>query len=142
MIIRVSIFVVAILWLLVSCKNDEESNSETIPNVAVNIQINLNNQDFLPLKLDNGFVNVTGGVKGIIVFHQSGQTYKSFERCCPYKPSVECERVSVDSSGFFIKCDCCASQFDFLGNVTNGPAVRPLKQYSTSISGYYLYINN
>ncbi|WP_233219216.1 hypothetical protein [Adhaeribacter arboris] len=134
------LFFVLLLTGFVAC--DETTDNPIIPNVLVNEQINLTNIQYNALRRDNGYVYLKSGVKGIILLHKTGDTYAAFERNCPYRPFDDCAQVSMDPSGFFMSDSCCQSVFDLNGFVTGGPSPYPLKQYSTSLTGNLLYINN
>ena len=125
--------------MLLSCRGDKEQ--DIIPNVIVDIQINLSNLEFQPLQNEGGHVTIDGGVRGIILY-RAANNYRAFERNCPTAPSEDCETVAVDGSNLFIQCPCCSSQFDFEGNLTSGPSPFPLKQYSTSVNNNFLSITN
>lgn len=125
---------------LISCNNNKDQ--ELIPYVYVDVEINIDNQEYLSLRQDESSVNIVGGVEGILIYHKSGRNYRAFERNCPYKPSAECAKVEVDGSLLFIKCPCCTSQFGFDGSVLSGPAILPLKEYTSTLSGSYLRIQN
>jgi len=65
----------------------------------------------------------------------------AFERNCPYRPYDACSLVSLDrSSRLFLRDSCCDSRFSFAGQVIGGPAVRPLRQYRTSLQGTQLSV--
>ena len=134
-----SIIIVLLLSLL-SCKND--NNRGVIPNVFIDIQINLSNFEYQNLRTPGGFVNIEGGVKGIILYRNFNNQYLAFERTCPNAPNEDCARVSVDPSNLFIQCTCCSSQYNFEGSVISGPSPYPLKRYGTSINSNFLYIIN
>lgn len=135
--------------LAVAC-NSKVNPIDTIPNVPVNVQLDLLDQQNRALRFDNGVVailpgsaNGRGGVKGIYVVRQNATSYLAFERNCPYQPLDACATVTLDkSSRLFFRDSCCTSQFDLLGRVTGGPSPRPLRQYSTSLSGSLLTITN
>ncbi|MBO2012316.1 hypothetical protein [Hymenobacter negativus] len=128
-------------------KNDEQP---LIPYAPVNLSINLANQEYVNLRSPNGAVMLpvqgpagAGGVKGVIVVRQSGNSYLAFERNCPYQPYSACSTVSLDrSSRLFMRDSCCNSQFDLQGQITGGPTSRPLKQYATSVQGNTLSVIN
>ncbi|MDJ0367367.1 hypothetical protein QMK33_19635 [Hymenobacter sp. H14-R3] len=134
--------------LLAACN----SNTDTvtlIPNVPVNVQLDLLDQQNRALRFDNGVVTIMpggvngGGVKGIYVVRQNATTYSAFERNCPYQPLNACATVTLDrSSRLFFRDSCCTSQFSLQGQVTGGPSARSLRQYSTSLSGSLLTITN
>lgn len=118
------------------------NNQDSIPYVPVNIQINLLNPDFQPLSIDGGYVYITGGARGILVYRESSTNYLAFERNCTFEPSADCARIIMDSSNLFMADTCCGSQFDFNGNITGGPAPFNLLQYSTLLNSNYLTITN
>lgn len=133
------IFLVVIAFMI-SCKN--ENSNEGIPYVPVTISINLLDPNFQELKVNGGYVYVTGGVKGILVYRESSGSYLAFERSCTYLPNSDCARISMDSSQLFLVDTCCSSQFTLEGNVLTGVAPYALKQYTTNLDGTILYINN
>lgn len=138
--IKNNILFFSLFLLFFSCKKNNDQ--EIIPDVFVDIEINVNNQEYLDLRRDGGSVNISGGVKGILLYHEKSNNYTAFERNCPYQPSADCAQVDLDGSLLFIQCPCCSSQFDFEGNVISGPSTLPLKEYSSSLNGSYLRIRN
>ena len=134
---------------LVAACNSKTDPLVTIPNVPVNVQLDLRDQQNKALLFDNGVVvipagsaNGQGGVKGIYVVRQNATSYVALERNCPYEPLSGCATVTLDKSRLFFRDSCCTSQFDLLGRVTGGPSPRPLRQYSTNLSGSLLTITN
>ena len=135
--------------LLATCNSNTGGTTTTIPNVPVNVQLDLLDQQNKALRFDNGVVaippgsaNGQGGVKGIYVVRQNATTYSAFERNCPYQPLSSCATVTLDPSSLYFKDTCCGSQFSLQGQVTGGPAPRSLRQYNTSLSGSLLTITN
>jgi len=135
--------------LLAAC-NSNTDLATAIPNVPVNVQLDLLDQQNKALRFDKGVVTIPpgsangqGGVKGIYVVRQNATTYLAFERNCTYQPLNACATVTLDkSSRLFFRDSCCTSQFDLQGLVMGGPAPRSLRQYSTSLSGSLLTITN
>ena len=125
----------------ISCKKDKVQQ-DTIPNVSVDFQINLNNPDYQNLSLDGGFAYVNGGYNGIMIYRENSKTYKAIERAFTYQPSSDCAIITMDISQLFIVDTCCKSQFDFNGNVISGVAPFNLKLYQTSLSDNYLRVTN
>jgi hypothetical protein len=113
-----------------------------VPNVAVNIEINLNDISNVDLKLIGGYIYVDGGVRGIIVRHESQNLYKAYDRNCTYQPSDPKAIVDVHTTGFYLEDISCGSTFDLNGFPTGGPAEFPLKEYSVSLAGDILFIFN
>ncbi len=108
------------------------------------ITINLNYPQYQRLKLDGGFVYVEGGgLKGIILYRASENSYLAYERACPHHPGAACAIVQVDGSTLFMIDRCCNSSFNFSdGQVTGGPAERPLIQYRVDQEGNILKISD
>ena len=136
-----------LLPILAACGSAD--TSQTIPSVSFSAQLNITNQQYQALRYDNGVVALPatgvngGGVKGLLIVRQNAATYLAFERNCPYRPYDACSLVSLDrGSRLFLRDSCCTSQFNFQGQVISGPATRPLRQYTTTLSGNLLTITN
>ncbi len=106
---------------------------DRIPEVFVDIELNLNNPDFYPLQTTGNHVRITGGVSGIIVYRKSSSEFLAVERACPHDP--EKGVIVTDETGHFaIDSIGCGSEFSLLidGMVTKGPSKFPLKIYHTA----------
>lgn len=124
------------------CSKKEQSTND-IPVVPVNFSINPNSTEYLDLNVVNGWVTLTGGYRGIIVFRKSVSDFTAFERACPYDWQNSNARINVDKSGITAICPVCNSKFVLLdGSPYQGPSPYPLKQYQTSYDGVLLYIFN
>lgn len=147
---RLSCFVLYAAFLVLAACGSKNNDQPLIPYAPVNLSLNITNQQYAALRVDNGAVTLpvsgpagSGGVKGVIVVRQSAGTYLAFERNCPYQPYDACALVSLDrTSRLFIRDSCCNSQFNLQGQITGGPSPRPLKQYSTSLQGSLLSVIN
>lgn len=129
-----------ILFFTSSCKKEDNS---TVPLVSVNLSLNLNNPEYVHLQVDNGWTYVTGGSRGIVIYRNSASDFKAFDRHCPYNASSSCGVVNVDVTNLIGIDDCCGSRFLLSsGQITQGPASRPLKEYRTSFDGAVLQIFN
>ncbi len=134
-------FALASLFLCItlSCKK----SSSAIPYVPVSIQINLSNPDYFTLKTPGGWLYVTGGSKGIVVYRYDLSTFKAYDRHCPYHPEDACSKIAVENSGLTAKDTCCGSVFQMMdGSIIGGPADRNMLEYKTSFDGNILSINN
>jgi nitrite reductase/ring-hydroxylating ferredoxin subunit len=109
----------------------------------VDIVINLNLPEYFSLQTDGGYKQISGGVRGIIVYRINSSTYAAYERNCSFRPNEACATVNVHNSGLFMEDPCCGSSFNFNdGNPTGGPAWRPLVSYRTQLSGLMLTISS
>ena len=126
--------------VLLGCEGNV--NVSPIPDVPVNLEVNLNDIDNVALKQIGGFIYADGGVRGIILYRKSQNEYKAYDRNCTFQPEDICAQVSFHSSGFYLEDTCCDSVFDTDGFPTGGPAEFPLKEYRVSQAGDILFITN
>lgn len=131
-----------ITLLLFSCTRD--LSDDPIPITAfTDIVISLSLPEYFSLQTDDGYKQISGGVRGIIIYRKSSTSYLAYERNCSYHPNDACATVDVHSSGFYMIDTCCSSTFDFeTGSPQGGPATRPLLQYRTQILGSTLTITD
>ncbi|MEE2931338.1 MAG: hypothetical protein VX370_02295 [Bacteroidota bacterium] len=121
------LFLVVFLIFNFSCFDEKNY----IPIVSVNIDLDLNLPEYEQLNTIGSSLFITGGVKGIIVYHFAINEYRAYDRNCSYEPSLQCARIdSIYSSIAF--CGCCSSAFllDQNGMAANSPAINPLREYS------------
>jgi nitrite reductase/ring-hydroxylating ferredoxin subunit len=128
--------------ILMACSRD--LSDDPVPFIPfTDIVINLNLPEYINLRSDGGFKEVSGGVRGIIVYRKSSSVYYAYERNCTYRPNEACATVNVHSSGLFMTDPCCNSNFSFEdGSPTGGVAWRPLIRYRTSLDGLLLTISS
>ena len=125
--------------LFFSCQKEEDY----IQNVMVNIDLNLTLPGFSDLQTVGNYIFITGGVKGIIVYRQGFDSYKTYDRNCSFEPSLSCAKIDSVNSSIAI-CKCCNSMFllEQNGDNIDGPALLPLKKYDNSLLGDVLHIYN
>ena len=134
-------FLILVISFISGCSKEENKNE--IPVVAVNFVVNPNSTEYLELNAVNGWVAVTGGYRGIILFRKSLTEFMAYERACPYDWEMTDARIDVESSGITTICPHCKSKFILLdGSPYSGPSPYPLKQYQTSYDGTLLYVYN
>lgn len=134
------LFFIALGWM--GCDN---SSNNGVQNVYVNIALDLGRADFQALNAVGGAVEITGGVKGIIVYRYSQNEYIAYDRNCTYLPDKQSSRVGLDSTKIRAVDTSCGSEFELnSGSVLKGPASAPLTRYNTSLDefGTTLYIKN
>ena len=123
------------------CK--KEKNEYAIPSVPVDVYVYPSLPQYSSLNAVGGWVYVSGGYKGIIVYRNGPETFSAFDRACTFDPNKPCEIVDVEANGLTAHDDCCGSRFQITdGTVVEGPAFRPLKPYSTFWDGNSLRIYN
>ena len=107
--------ILLLFLLLAGCESSVEQSP--VPNVPVDIEVNLNDIDNVALQFIGGHVYINGGADA-------------------------CAIVEVHSSGFYIEDPCCESVYDLSGFPTGGPANYPLKEYRVSLIDDLLLITN
>lgn len=140
--LRTRSFISAIILMFFISSCGKETAPDRIPYAYVSVDINLLNLQYQDLRRDGGYIYLSEGYRGIIVYRESANRYRAFERACSFDPRSECEPVEVDSSGLFMIHRCCKSTYDFRGYPTGGPATLPLREYFTFIDGDYLLIRS
>lgn len=144
---KVNIVSLSILFLLFgsSCKKDEVRNEDVnniIPNVQVDIYLNLNEPANYNLTTIGGWRYISGGSRGIILY-RGQDMISAFDRHTPLNSANSCAVVSVDSTSFFAVDACSGSRFLLVdGSVVEGTATVPLKQYRTSLISDVLRVYN
>lgn len=118
-------------------------NRNPIPNVLVDLSVNINNPGYISLTIPGGYMYFSGGSRGIIAFRKSSDEFNAFDRHCPYEAENSCGIMSVQSDNVTMKCGCCETTFSLYdGTLQAGPASNPAKMYGTSFDGTNLRIYN
>lgn len=134
------LLLVGMACMVVACKKEERGG---VPLAPVDISINVNNPSYADLAVTGGWLYLTGGSQGLIVYRSSPESFVAMDRHCPYQPAEYC-RVVVDESEIIARdTTCCHSAYLIIdGSVTEGPSALPLKRYNTSFNGTTLRIYN
>ena len=96
-----------------------------------------------PLLAVGGWVYITGGSRGIIVYRFSPDEFLAFDRHCTFQVEDGC-RTDVDNTNITaVDSDCCGSKFLIVdGAPIDGPANIGLQHYNTQFDGNTLLITN
>lgn len=132
-IAKIPVFLfVLMLCSFFSCKRD----NNLVPDVLVDIQVNINNPGYYQLQAIGGWMYFDGGSRGIIVYRKSLDEFLAFDRHCTYNVNDACGKVVVDGSNIIAEDACCGSKFILTdGSVQQGPATFALKAYQTYYDG-------
>lgn len=134
-----------------SCTGDDDAIYAEIPDAPVSLTINLDLPLYFHMQTMGSFSYHVGGHKGVLLIHNFDDEYYAFERTCTHQPDLTCSKVEVDSLLLNIRCgeyvndqwvECCASRFFFNGQVEQGPARFPLKQFPVIKNGSVLTVRN
>lgn len=134
-------FLLVFSFFSMECK--KEDSQPVIPEVYVNFVINPNTTEYIELNAPGGWVYLTGGYRGILVYRLSMTEFLAYERTCPWDPSATGSRIEVDESGIICVCPVCHSTYSILDGIPNGgPSTYLLKQYRTTYANELLYVYN
>ncbi len=129
--------------LLTACDND--TPAEELPPAAFSpIVINLTLPQYQPLSRDGGFVRLSQGLRGIILYRENASTYHAVEQNCTYLPFEATSTVDVDPNNpILLRDPSCGSIFP-LPDVfpSGGPAVLPLRKYRVTLTGRTLTVTD
>lgn len=132
--------VIVLLMVSPACKKE---NTNPIPDAYVSLYLNISSTLYIELSSVGGWVNLTGGYRGLTVYRASADEFMVFERACPFDWEETSAFVTVDTSGLLLRCAHCGSEYLILdGSVFKGPSNLPLKQYRTTFDGMTLHIFN
>ena len=76
---KLSFIILILAFLYPTCKSDVEQ----IPEVNVNIALDLNDPSFFDLNSSGNGLEITGGVSGIIIFRKSIDEFRAYDRAMP-----------------------------------------------------------
>jgi hypothetical protein len=83
---------------LIGCNSN--LSDDPIPIVSFSdISIDINLPEYVSLRTDGGYKEVSGGVRGIIIYRVSGTSFQAYEKNCSFHPNDACATVNVHSSG-------------------------------------------
>jgi len=151
MSLKISLILLA-CFSIVACQKDSTSTTDFFTPVNVNTNVDLTFAQYSSLNLTQGYAYLTGGNRGIILYHTIDDQFVAFDRTCPVNPEKSCAMVSMDSVPVRYRCGypdtgswkiCCHSLFDAASGVQiSGEAKRGLKMYYTAKRGNVVYISS
>lgn len=128
------IFLVVLLsGVFYSCNKDRK---EAVPNVYVNFTIDLGVGQYSDLQLIGGWIYVTGGYRGIILYRSTLEEIVALDRTSTYKPETIGARVYVEPTNIIASDTITGMSYLLMdGSVIEGPVSTPLKRYRTTFTG-------
>jgi len=125
---------------LYNCKKE---NDNFVPTVTVDLYLHINLPSYINLQAVGGWVYVSGGVRGILVYRKTTTEFMAYDRNCTYQSSDPCATVYVDNTNIIATDTCCHSKFSIVdGSVLQAPAGVGLKRYNTTFDGNVVHVYN
>jgi len=129
-----------------SCKKkarQQNSAQNPVPYQAVDITMYPNDPLNIKVQGIGGWMYVTGGINGIVLYRKSQEEFVAIERTSSALPSNPAARVNVLSDNFTLKDSISGSEWRIIdASVKKGPAEWPLRIYGTTYNGNSLRIKN
>ncbi|NLP57422.1 hypothetical protein [Lutibacter sp. B1] len=106
---KIILLLVAISFL--SCEKNDTNDS--LPDVNVDITVNLNLPQYIDLQTPSGWAYTSGGVKGIVIYNMGtgNPPYKAFDRACP---NNDCNSPMTFDGSLKLKCPCDNSEYSII----------------------------
>ena len=81
---------------------------------------------------------------GLILYRIGTTEFSAFDITCTFNAAADYCALEMDDTWLIPECPCCSSEFNILleASPVSGPAVLPLKQYSTFVRNNQLFIKN
>jgi nitrite reductase/ring-hydroxylating ferredoxin subunit len=134
------LLLIAFAMLFGCSTNSPNNNNPNLPNYPVNININLSLPEYSNLKFVSNAVYIPNqGVRGIIVFNNSGTTYNAFDAACPNQALSSCSTMTI--KGINALCACDNAEYSLFSGQCAGKKY-PLKQYRVEVNGNMLRVYN
>jgi nitrite reductase/ring-hydroxylating ferredoxin subunit len=129
----------AFFMSLLSC-SDNIDNNQFLPNVNVDVTIDLNLPQFINLQVAGGFAFASGGIRGLVIYN-NGIGFVAFDRACPHLELQSCSVMTVES--LFMVCPCDGERFQLIdGAPENGDIQQSARFYNVTRSGDILRIRS
>jgi Rieske Fe-S protein len=144
--LKLSKYILPFLILAALATSCDRERQIPIPFVYVNYTVYLNNPSNNHLRVPGSWLILPDeGNLGIILYRRTlgeADDFVALDLTCSNEPLGTC-KVAIDSSGFYLVCPCCGSEFSIWdGYVTKGPARWPLKEYTTALGANTVRIFN
>lgn len=118
------------------------ADEHQVPQVSVNRTVAVNLAQYNDLNFIGGWVYMNGGYNGLLLYRANLEDIKAYDRQAPYEVSNGCQ-VTVDTGSVTCSDTCSGSQWLMLdGQIVDGPAIYPLKEYTTTFDGTTVNITN
>ena len=135
--ILVFVFVVALFSF---CKKKNNTVQDNIAYQTVNITMYPNDPLYFKLQAVGGWVYISGGVNGIIVYRKTATNsptdFVALERTSTSLPDDQNARVKVQADNFTLKDTISNSKWQIVdGALISGPATQNLRSYNAIFDG-------
>ena len=139
--IKKTLIFFAFLILLNCSSNDDLTNC--IQSLPLNITTDLNNPQLINALVPGGFVELTGGSKGVLLMNVNGSEFIAYDKLCP---ADACSTPMTFDGSFTLKCNCDGSEYGVGKGIGGAPQtdgfICPAIEYRVIKNGSVLRITN
>jgi nitrite reductase/ring-hydroxylating ferredoxin subunit len=119
-----------------------KKKNDQVPLVPVDLFINVNEPQFFDLSSVTGWVYVTGGSEGIIIYRNNTDEFSAYDRHAPINIEDECQ-IKVNDDNITIEDPCTGSRWLIIdGSLIEGPAIQGLESYNATFVDPVLHVYN
>lgn len=92
---------------------EKNVTNDILPNVSVNVTINIDLPQYIDLQTPTGWAEITGGIKGILIQNTGigNPPYKAYDRACP---NNDCATPMIFDGSLKMKCPCDNSEYSII----------------------------
>ena len=139
--IKKTLIFFSFLILLNCSSNDDLTNC--IQSLPLNITTDLNNPQLINALVPGGFVELTGGSKGVLLMNVNGSEFIAYDKLCP---ADACSTPMTFDGSFTLKCNCDGSEYGVGKGIGGAPQtdgfICPAIEYRVIKHGSVLRITN
>lgn len=105
------LYIFCLFISFLSCEKNE--TDDLLPNISVDIVVDLNLPQYIDLQTPTGWVYTTGAIKGVIIQNTGigNPPFKAFERACP---NADCAAPMTFDGSLKLKCSCDNSEYSII----------------------------
>jgi len=105
------LFLLLPFTIFFSC--EKNVTNDILPNVSVNVTINIDLPQYIDLQTPTGWTEINGGIKGILIQNTGigNPPYKAYDRACP---NNDCATPMVFDGSLKMKCPCDNSEYSII----------------------------
>ena len=125
------LFLLFYLTLFFSCEKNEIN--DILPNVPVDVTINLDLPQYINLQTPTGWAYTNGGIQGIIVQNTGigNPPFKAFDRACP---NGDCTTAMTFVGSLKLTCSCDHSEYSIIDGSPQTPGnIHFAREYKVTV---------
>ncbi|WP_166387899.1 MULTISPECIES: phosphoribosylaminoimidazole carboxylase [unclassified Polaribacter] len=140
MIKKIVLFCCFLAFLNCSTNDNLDGCIQALP---LNRVTYLTNPEALDVNVPGGYVELSGGSKGILLMNVNGTEFVAYDKLCPVG---DCDTPMTFSGTFILKCECDGSEYGVGRSIGGAPQTEgficPAIEYKVTKVGTAIRISN